>query len=236
MPAGCTYGLFVTIVGSHMWGMQTEQSDVDLALTYIIDSDDFLSGYQIPTKKNRKFQSGEKEYDIQYYEIGHLVNLLLKGNVNAIWAVCSPVTYPLFEMNAISMDTAVSEMNRIFGEDVHASLKDMVEANLSKESYYSIRGMVESQYLDHKKRKDVMPHGKALKTCIRTCQFGIELLTKGKLVFAPTPNNIDSDNLMAEAERYITNLDEAMARSALQEKPPEKPFRDLLLLCRKAML
>jgi predicted nucleotidyltransferase len=236
MTASEPYGLFVNAVGSHMWSMQTEQSDVDLALVYIVDTNDLLAGHHIPTKKNRIFQEHGTEYDIQYYELGHIMNLLLKGNVNAIWAVCSPVQYPLFEMNAESINSAVPEPVMQFGARVKQELKSLVESNLSKNSYFSIRGMAESQYLDHEKRKDVMPPGKALKTCIRTCMFGIELLTNNRLVFAQ-PAEIKQNNLKMEAEWYLTQLDETFAyKSQLPDTPPENQFRDFLLKCRLAIL
>ena len=86
--------LFVTEVGSRMWMMDDVSSDYDLFYCYQTPSTDYLrNGDFKNTRAARKFTVTGNEYDAQYMEIGHLINLLCKGNVNAIWAVMSPLIY-----------------------------------------------------------------------------------------------------------------------------------------------
>jgi predicted nucleotidyltransferase len=90
--------LFVTEVGSRMWGMEKFASDYDLFHCYQQPAREYLRTSTFeksrPAKKDYDLRDGvTRELDCQYMEIGHLVNLLKKGNVNAIWAVCSPVVH-----------------------------------------------------------------------------------------------------------------------------------------------
>jgi hypothetical protein len=81
--------LFVTEVGSRMWGMADETSDYDLFCCYNTPAKEYLrTGEFEKTKPHKNFIEDGKEYDIQYMEIGHLVKLLMKGNVNTSDKVC----------------------------------------------------------------------------------------------------------------------------------------------------
>ena len=87
--------LFVTEVGSRMWGMEKFASDYDLFHVYQTPASEYLvSGHFGNTRAAKIWTDSEgREIDAQYMEIGHLVGLLKKGNANAIWAVCSCVIH-----------------------------------------------------------------------------------------------------------------------------------------------
>ena len=84
--------LFISCVGSHMWGMQNEESDIDLVMIYIAPTRSILRGERIPSTIRQEIAArGGEIYDTLGWEIGHLINQLIKGNVNAIWYATSPL-------------------------------------------------------------------------------------------------------------------------------------------------
>jgi len=210
LPKGHTL-LWKTEIGSGMWG--TKRNDLDLMSVYIVDTHKILRGENIRiTMPHRKYRDetkyGNIDVEEQAQEIGHLVNKLIDGNVNAIWSICSPEiveeSYP----------------------EILSDLKKITLNNLSKMSYHSIKGMCMSQYNDNVKRAAVMPPGKAFRGALRVANFGIALLSKGKLEFV----GVDKEYMPTEDEviRSIMKLDEAYEKSTLREKPNEDEFRDFL--------
>ena len=198
--------LFITNVGSHMWNMQTPESDLDLMVVYQESTRDILEGRLIhKTKPDKTFERNGVMIDQKEQEIGHLVNKLIDGNVNAIWTVCTPL---------IMQD--------------HPCLKELcriTKENLSKASYASIKGMAISQFKDHTKRAGVMPEGKALKTVWRTCVFGQMLLLSKAIEFKSAPLE---EITVSDVEWILNALDFTYNESTLPDRPDEKPFRDFL--------
>jgi predicted nucleotidyltransferase len=201
--------LFVTIVGSHLWQMQTPESDIDQMLVYQESTRKILEGRPIHnTKPDSAFEQDGIPVDQKGQEIGHLVNKLIDGNMNAILTVCSPIV--------------------VTDHPYLHELRTITEQNLSKASYASINGMAISQFKDHTKRAAVLPAGKALRTTWRTCVFGQTLLLGNKIEFKP----ITEDISVSDAEWIIKGLESAYTHSTLPERPDEKPFRDFLFKIR----
>ncbi|OPY50046.1 MAG: hypothetical protein A4E49_02894 [Methanosaeta sp. PtaU1.Bin112] len=72
-------------------GMNTLESDIDLVIIYIAPTLSLLRGERIlPTVRQRIAAHRGEIYDTLGWEIGHLINQLIKGNVNAIWYAMSP--------------------------------------------------------------------------------------------------------------------------------------------------
>jgi predicted nucleotidyltransferase len=203
--------LFVTEVGSRMWGMEDLASDYDLFQCYRQPAAEYLkSGTFKKSRPARTYtiEGDDKPVDAQYMEIGHLVNLLKKGNVNALWAVCSPVVH---------LDSPVLQQ-----------LKKITLDNLSRQSYHSIKGLAMSELSDVTKRKDVRDPQKSLKTCVRTLWFGQDLLLGRKLAFTPVSNIVSEKNCHEE----FALLDNAYESSTLCDAPDPKPFEDFLFMLR----
>ncbi len=210
--------LFVTEVGSRMWGMEKFASDYDLFHCYQQPAREYLRTSTFEkSRPARKYTEGrdthphlfeEREIDAQYMEIGHLVNLLKKGNVNAIWAVCSPVVH--------QQSAALAE------------LKEITLNNLSRASYASIKGMAMSELSDATKRKDVRDPQKSLQTCVRTLWFGHTLLTGGGVYFAPVMKDVTE----ADCQHEFDLLEVAYETKKVKEKPDPIPFDDFLFRIR----
>ncbi len=207
--------LFTTEVGSRMWGMEEFASDYDLVEIYQEDTKDILRGKSISTSLPHKTYYDEQGrlIDKQSMEIGHLINLLCKGNINAIWIATSPIVHNLGP----------------FQHHNYYVLKFMVERNLSRITYNSIYGMSVSQEKDAIKRSDVRDGRKSRLTALRTIRFGIELLQNGildydiMLKYNPK-DDVDYEELAFKRKKLLL----AYELSTLPDKVNENPFRDLL--------
>jgi len=199
--------LFISCAGSHMCGMQNEESDIDLVMIYIAPTRSILRGERIlSTIRQEIADRGGEVYDTLGWEIGHLINQLIKGNVNAIWYVSSPL---------IVKPSVVQE-----------ELSSLVQANLCRQTYHSIKGMAESQI-----KSEVgaaKKPGKGYRTALRTIDFGIALLKEGRICFAPVFHTPEFVEVMEE----MRQLDEAYESSRLPDLPAEETFRDYLLRLR----
>jgi len=76
--------LYEVIYGSHAHGTATPTSDIDVRGVYMLPSDDFLGiGRPKTTWEN-------KAEDRVFWELGHFVQLLLKGNPNLVGLLYAP--------------------------------------------------------------------------------------------------------------------------------------------------
>ena len=201
--------MWMTGVGSHMWRMEHENSDIDRVLIYRAPTRNFLDGSSIiRTVAQRKYFIDKTEYDDSGMEVGHLVNLLVKCNVNALWTATSPIVFE--------------------GEDVRRELCEITRANLSKEVYDSCLGMSTSQYRDAMREEGALDITKKMATAKRTLQFGIRILKAGVIDYVPITKATRSD-----IEQSMWDLDRAREESTLPEKADAKPFREWLYSWRR---
>jgi predicted nucleotidyltransferase len=196
--------LFINCVGSHMWGMQNWESDIDLVMIYIAPARSILRGERIRSTISQEIAArGGEVYDTLGWEIGHLINQLIKGNVNAIWYVTSPL--------------------HVKPSPIQEELSSLVQANLCRETYQSIKGMAESQIKSETgaSRKP----GKGYRTALRTINFGIALLSEARIRFAPVLHTPEA----GEVSEKMQQLEEAYESSRLPDLPDEDAFREFLL-------
>jgi hypothetical protein len=204
--------LYISCVGSHMWGMESKESDIDLVMIYIVPTKRILRGEKFPaTIRQEMAARGGGIYDTLGWEIGHLIDLLIKGNVNAIWYATSPL---------VIMPSALQE-----------ELSAIVQANLCRESYHSIKGMAESQIKSETGQLKlsgaglVKRPGKGYRTALRTINFGIKLLREARISYEPVMH----DPALEELKEGMNQLDEAYRQSMLPDLPDKDQFRDFLL-------
>jgi len=187
-----------------MWNMETPDSDHDYMIIYQQSTKEILSGYPYYTGKAQHTKiSGNKIYDCQFMEIGHLINLLIKGNINAIWIVTSPI---------IKHDSKILQ-----------TLREIVLHNLSKRSYDSLRGMSISQYNDAIKRPNTREN-KAYKACLRILKFGKYMFDTGNLNYMPVKHLI----IKEEIDNAFEQLDLSHRFTQLPNEPDESAFREFL--------
>lgn len=207
--------LWTTEVGSAMWGMfQPGKSDHDYITVRACATRDILKGYRIhETWEQVKYMGDDEvEIDESFIEIGHLVNYLMKGNVNYLWAVTSPIVirdHPLLE-----------------------HLKRIVLNNPSRLPYHSLSGMTKSQKLDETKRPR-LAGGKGYRTAARTALFGCKLLRDWTFDYKVPETLVNLDISLEDVETYTAELDNAYTESTLPDSINEENFRQFLYGVRK---
>jgi hypothetical protein len=118
-------------------------------------------------------------------EIGHLYNLLKKGNINAIWATLSPI--------------------KIATSYEHLEISQLVEQYPTKAIMPSLEGMVMSQLTDAEKRGKVRDPKKSILTAARTVRFGWNLWQSAKYKFEPVTEEFAHDDVL-KALQYLKEL------------------------------
>jgi len=192
LPLTCSL-LHISEVGSFMWNMGNESdedigiSDHDIFVVYQYSTGKLLMGCNyknnLPNKHN--IILGDKHYDFSFMEIGHLINLLIKGNINAIWCLTSPLNYYTKLNRLIELVT-----NSIY-------LLDLLPSGL---------GLIRSNIIDSEKRKEVRNPQKSLNAAYRTLKFLENIYFNNKTSYEPVENvTIDQINeLMNKIELYNT--------------------------------
>ena len=204
----CEYDLLsVTEVGSRMWKMEELSSDHDICVVFRYPVMKMIRGY-VPqrTMKQRKIEIDDVEFDIQFIEVGHLVNLLILGNINAIWMTTSPIKY-LTDRKFIDIELFVRQ-------------------NPAKSIIRSCKGMAISQWADSKKRANVKSPVKSKLTAMRTLQFGINYLRTGELVY--DPYKADHEIAVEEFHDKVLELESVEKESILPNYCSDEDLRDEL--------
>lgn len=210
---GITNIISITNVGSHMWNMQHKDSDIDLGLIYVSSTKELLRGTAIMVSK--QVEIGNDDWTI--HEVGKVVEMLIKGNVNYIWIVNSPIN--MFETKYLM------------------ELKQIYENNISANIYHSVRGLAKSNYkkflvngnLAEGEGLDKLSKKRGI--IVRTLKFGINILNGNGLKFETITEELDN----AIVVKYMEELDKAYENTKLQEKPYEEPYRDFLENVRRGL-
>ncbi|MCK4668153.1 nucleotidyltransferase domain-containing protein [Candidatus Dependentiae bacterium] len=189
LPEGYTH-LFSTLTGSHAWNMNHPGSDKDLFVCYAAPSTEFLIG----RTHNKSHYSKINGVDRTSTEIGKVVNQLLKNNINYLTCVLSPAVE--------------------FTTPEHKRLYNLAIMNIHRECYRSIKGFA---YDEFKKKvnggdKDTQ---KVRRSILRTLNFGIALLGKGIVDFAPVTGDVE----IHEIDYAFEKLDFAYENTVLPDKP-----------------
>lgn len=224
--------VWFSTVGSHMWQMNHEGSDLDLFEVFIQDTYEILAGRWKRKGKEIKCE-GPSIVEKTRFEIGHVVEQLQKGNINFLWGLASPIF----------------GYTDLFWRIEHRRLKKMVLDNLSKNYIHSITGLVRQNLakyfgIEVKTEDDEtgfaqtasckLAHGefmykKKLKLMYRTLAQGYILLKKHVIEFP----SVSEDNAnLASLERLYKDVIEAYEESELPEKPDSKPFDEFLVKIR----
>lgn len=207
--------LFTTTIGSHLWSMNDENSDLDLFRVYVASTRDIIKG----TANLKSIFTQKDNVDIHIHEVGKVINQLIKGNVNFLIGTMSPIVNSCYTYR----EDIESEVFPYTTKTLLENLQNIIQKNLSKNCYHSIHGLAVHNYkkyiesnLDNTERRRAK--------IIRVLYFGIVLLQTGNFEFLPKTGK--------GGAKVITDLiyaiDEAYRVSTLPEKPNAEPFRDWL--------
>ena len=200
--------LFATIVGSHMWKMQRPDSDLDIFTCYVGPTRDLLIGRQF---KSVSTPLPDDNLDMTEHEIGKVVNMLIKGNINFVWGLTSP-----------EIETTTP---------YHEDLIKIFKQELSKNVYHSIDGLFRNNYKKYvSKVKKIQP--KRIWMMYRTLKFGIALLETGELNYKAVDTTISLKDLN-ETHLELAN---AFENSTLKTEPKTEAYYDFLYKVRVLVL
>lgn len=192
-----TRTLFTTVVGSHAWNMARSDSDVDKFVGYQVPSKYILTG-DFRWDRGSFIRQGNE--DVQAAEIGKIVDMLLKGNIN----------YIIYVMSPIIVETTTW----------HMELRKIVEENKGKNIYLSVHGMSVHNW---EKYIDEMTH-KKFNQIARVIRFAVNWMLHDKVAFEPTDEE-PSDERFYE---LLDELNSAYEGSDLPKNPDREPFRQFL--------
>lgn len=187
-----------TVVGSHTWKMDHKGSDIDIFQIYADPTKSILMG----TAKRKSYFIQKDGVDIARHEVEKTVDMLLKGNINFIVGVLSPI------VNKTSIE--------------FADLRKITKANIAKNCYNSIRGCAVHNQMKYEKEGKMTE--KKWNQVIRMLDFGIRVLEKNEVKFEPTKDGFKEMYL-----EKLLHLQTSYNLSHLPEKPNPNPFRKWLL-------
>ena len=194
--------LFRTVIGAHIWHMEHEGSDTDVFECYQTPTIDLLRGKGGIKSFFEPKQEGNR--DMARHELQAVINQLMKGNLNFVIGVMSPIV----ERSG----------------PVHEELVNLFTQHPPKNVYYSTKGMVVHNVKLYYKELDNLP--KKVNTILRAINFGINYLKTGEVKFEPYTG------VRQQIEGKLVELDEAYRTSTLEERLPEGMVRDILLRAR----
>lgn len=199
--------LYESVVGSHMWKMDHALSDLDIFYVYAEDPKRILDG--TANTRSQMFQETKdgKKVDIAYHEVGHLVDQLLKGNINYVVGITTPIVrkdHPAF-----------------------AELRNLMKVHAARNVYHSVRGMATGN-IEKYMVKEADTSNKKCAQIIRTIRFAEILLKEGVYRYETPPNNLRPEDVI----KALAALDETFRASSLPMDPDPKPFRAWLLKLR----
>ncbi len=113
--------ILLTEIGSRCFGDHHERSDLDLFEVHVDPLREVL--FRGPSTSGRHLRSGR--VDLHSYEVSHVVREIVRGNVNFLIGVLSPII--------------------LFSTKEGSLLRDVTSANIHKGFYRSIEGIVKAR-------------------------------------------------------------------------------------------
>jgi predicted nucleotidyltransferase len=105
--------------GSRAWGFPSPDSDYDCRFFYIRPIDEYLSPWQ---RRDVIETPLEGEFDVNGWDLGKAIRLLLKGNATVIEWLTSPITYrgdAQFREEMLALAKAVARRNLVARHYLH---------------------------------------------------------------------------------------------------------------------
>jgi uncharacterized protein len=145
--------LVAGVSGSHMWGLDTTESDIDIRGIYVAPIEQVLSVH--PGADT--IEATWDDIDVQFYEVKKAFNMLNKNNGNLVELLLSPT---------------------IFYNTNEVQWKQTARNHLVKDLFHYYKGYYHSQ----RERASRNRGGKALLYTYREVMQGIWLMRKGEII------------------------------------------------------
>lgn len=218
------------VVGSHAYGLDTPQSDVDYLGVYVEPTRTFL-GLHPPTR-DRGTRHGRDGADATYHEVGKAMGLILS---------CNPTVTEILWLDNYTVATD-------FGTELVSLRSHFLSAPKVRHSYFGY-AMAQFRRMLHRRETlglDDPRLAKHARHTMRLLYQGYELYTTGVLPVRlpdPEPYFEFGRQMMAEsgeaaAKALITEYEQKFdtATSPLPKRPNEAPLEDFLQRVRRAHL
>jgi len=242
LPNNCHY---LTIIGSHAYGVNTKDSDFDVYGFCIPPKniifphlDGEIDGFGRQKKKFEQWQIAhllvkEKEYDFSVYNIIKYFNLCMENNPNIIDSLYTPHNLVLF--STIIGDTVRENRDLFLHKGVYHKLKGYAYSQLHLMK-------TKNPQKDSKRYENIQEHGYDTKYAyhvirlIDECEqiletHTLDLQRNNEQLKAIRKGEVSEEEIrriFAEKEKYLMKLYET---STLRYSPDEDAIKSLLLKC-----
>ena len=194
--------LWDSVVGSHIWKMNTPQSDVDRFVAFAYPTEIFLKGY----RPKMSFFIRKNGTDFAWHEIGVITEQLIKCNINFIIGTVSNITSS--------------------SSKYHKEIQEYVINHPCKGVYHSIKGMAVHNWNKYV-ATGIDTSERRCNKILRVLQFGTTLLKTGRYEFKP----FHGGNKKMISDKLF-ELDEAYEKSDFLERMNEEDLRNILFKVR----
>ena len=232
--------IFLTISGSHLYGFESEDSDIDYRGTFITDTNNLL-GLKSLTDV---IEMEENDNDIVLFEIKKEIGLALSGNCNVLEHINAKPIISTAEFVKLRQ-----LVNNAFGKNgLYNSYKGMATFNYKKfilqgrntikKYLYVFRGLMAGIYV--LQTGIIKPNIEELNQYFKFPEVKqlIKLKKEGKESETP-PKDLDTGNLEDRINYLFEKIDDAYLKSKIPERPDEedvKALDEFLKKIRKDML
>lgn len=209
--------MWKTEYGSYIWKMNRPDSDHDYSVVYIENSFDYLTS---STKKGLSMSLSKAEnYD--YKEIGHFVDLIIRGNIMSIISLMSPI---IIEDNYGALEELRNIYSNNLSKNFAKSIIGMSENNLKDYSIESLMKIKENGIIIERDRTDAEKiYDKKLKSIARVLIMGMHLLETGNFEFQPC-QSVSNE----EIRHLIRYFKKAESESKFPETINPMPFKQYI--------
>lgn len=218
----------VYISGSHLYGWNSVDSDIDIRGSILLDKENFLG---LKNAKEVFDVKDEGNYDIVLFELKKLISLALKGNCNILEELNAPQLY-----KTASFVTLRNMVNNAFGKNgIYNSYRGLAEFNYKKfimqgrntvkKYLYVFRGLMAGIYClrTGKVQPNIVELNKHFK--IEEVDKLLEIKLAGK---EQEPlKDMDQALLDKKINELFDMIDEAYIKSKIPEKPAEEDIETI---------
>ncbi|OLT25937.1 nucleotidyltransferase [Actinomadura sp. CNU-125] len=226
---------FLTVSGSHIYGFESRDSDIDLRGVHLLPLDQVIGLFTGRHQCTAVWEHGGVEADIVTYDLGKFCDMLLKPNGHAVEQLGSSIV--------------------VESSPLHAELRDLMPGLLTSRHAGHYLGFARGQWRMFENRDELKP----LLYVFRTLLTGVHLMRTGELVTDLTallddappyvPDLIaakreaehsgvpsgapDRPTLQADVAALTALLEDERDRSALPERPSAgRALHDLVVRTR----
>jgi hypothetical protein len=224
---GTLFNLYIS--GSDLYGWRSKDSDLDIRGCFQLDKEVFL-GLSNP-KLTLQLRNWKENYDIDLFELKHMINLAVKGNCNKLEEINAPQLYKTSDFLKLQQ-----MINNTFGKKgLYDSYKGMATFNYKKfilqgrntvkKYLYVFRALMAGSYA--LENGQIQPNMERLITHYRTPDVKQLLKIKQAGLENEPLHDIDNGALDKSIKKWFDHIDNAYLKSKIPEYPDKKDIKKI---------